>query len=403
MNEPRPLLVNIVAFGRLLRRAGLSVGPEHTRTFAQALALVGFERKSVTRAAGRSVFVHRRDERAVFDHAFELFWQRHTRLDGAPLLPRIRQSAARLPTFPAPAAAQAGAVTDPRPGRALPAAASATERLRHADFGTLTNAELRDAALLVDALRPALPSRPSRRWIASGGRGRRPATGRMMRRALATLGEPVRWYGLEHPRRARPIVLILDISGSMERYSRLLLRFAHAMTRTGARVETFVFGTRLTRITRQLRERSTDEALRRVGWTVLDWNGGTRIGESVRTLNQHWVRRTVRSGAIVIIASDGWERGESALLGREMARLRRACHRLYWLSPHAAQPGFAPEVAGLRAALPHVDALLPCHSVASLQTLADVIVGRLHRLDSRPVFRSIEARLNRQLVTRRTP
>ena len=154
-------------------------------------------------------------------------------------------------------------------------------------------------------------------------------------------------------------MLVCDISGVMERYSRFMLRFAHALQRSGAPVEVFVFGTRLTRITRQLRARSPDAALRRVAEKVVDWSGGTRIGESLRQLNRRWVRRTVRSGAIVLLVSDGWERGDPALLAREMATLRRSCHRLLWLDPLAARPGFEPATVGLQAALPYVDELVP--------------------------------------------
>jgi uncharacterized protein with von Willebrand factor type A (vWA) domain len=197
----------------------------------------------------------------------------------------------------------------------------------------------------------------------------------MLRAALGTFGEPLLWRWLDHPDRPRPIALICDISGSMERYSRLLLRFAHALSLSGAPVEVFVFGTRLTRITRELRVRDGDEALSRVGRRVLDWNGGTRIGDSIHELNQRWVRRTVRSGAIVLLASDGWERGDPALLAAEMARLARSCYRLYWLDPLASHAGFEPAVAGLEAALPHVDALLPCASVGSLVELAETLAG----------------------------
>jgi uncharacterized protein with von Willebrand factor type A (vWA) domain len=166
---------------------------------------------------------------------------------------------------------------------------------------------------------------------------------------------------------------VCDISGSMERYSRFMLRFAHALQRSGAPLEVFVFGTRLTRITRQLRVRAPDVALRRVAEKVVDWSGGTRIGESLHELNRRWVRRTIRSGAIVLLVSDGWERGDPAVLAREMATLRRSCHRLFWIDPLAARPGFEPATLGLRAALPHIDELIPAASVASLEELA----GRL--------------------------
>jgi uncharacterized protein with von Willebrand factor type A (vWA) domain len=197
----------------------------------------------------------------------------------------------------------------------------------------------------------------------------------MLRGALGTGGEALRWRWLRRTLRPRPIVLVCDISGSMERYSRFMLRFAHALRRTGAPVEVFVFGTRLTRITRQLAARSADAALRRVADRVVDWNGGTRIGESLRELNQRWVRRTVRSGALVLLVSDGWERGDPALLAREMARLQRSCHRLIWLDPLASRAGFEAATVGLKAALPFVDDFVPCGSVASLEQLAELLAG----------------------------
>jgi uncharacterized protein len=193
----------------------------------------------------------------------------------------------------------------------------------------------------------------------------------MLRGALGTGGEALRWRWLRRTLRPRPIVLVCDISGSMERYSRFMLRFAHALRRTGAPIEVFVFGTRLTRITRQLAARSADAALQRVADRVADWNGGTRIGESLRELNQRWVRRTVRSGALVLLVSDGWERGDPAVLAREMARLQRSCHRLMWLDPLASRAGFEPATVGLKAALPFVDDFVPCATVASLEQLAE--------------------------------
>lgn len=364
---------NLIAFGRLLKRLGLQVTPGSTETFAAAIGLLGFDRQSEIRAAGRAIYVRRRDDRDVFDRAFALFWRRHGEPNDAPVLPRIRQDSRQPPTFPAALPPTEGLV-EPVSTKPEVSIASSAERLEHADFAELTAAEARDALAMLARLRPALPRRPSRRWLIARHRGQRPARSRMLRAALSTSGEPIRWRWLRHPRRSRPIVLVTDISGSMERYSRLMLRFAHALAQSGAPVEVFVFGTRLTRITRELRARDGDTALERVGHAVVDWNGGTRIGESIRELNQRWVRRTIRSGAVVLLASDGWERGDPALLGEEMARLRRSCYRLYWLDPLASQPGFAPSVAGLRAALPHIDALLPCSSVASLEDLANRLI-----------------------------
>jgi uncharacterized protein with von Willebrand factor type A (vWA) domain len=365
------LLANVVAFGRLLRRAGFGTSSDQTREFARALELLRFGSRAEARAAGRAIFVRRRDDRELFDRAFALFWRRHVRTDGdEPILPKIRADDRKAPTFPAPVPPGDVFADDTPPPKAEMSLAGERERLKHADFALLTEAELIDAAKMLSALQLRLPTRPSRRWVTTRRSGLRPARARMLRRSLATFGEPLVWSWLSHPKRPRPIVLVADISGSMERYSRLMLRFAHALGFSGAPVEVFVFGTRLTRITRELAVRDPDTALTRVGHTVIDWNGGTKIGESIRELNQRWVRRTIRSGAIVLIASDGWERGDPGLLATEMARLRRSCYRLYWLDPLASQPGFVPEVAGLRAALPHVDALLPCATVASLEALA---------------------------------
>jgi len=367
------LAANVILFGRLLRRAGLPVDPEQTRSFIRVLLLLGVTRKDDVKAAGRTVYVRRREDLAVFDQAFDLFWRRRGRpgsLGGR--LPRMRQSESR------PGALDLSAELDqPAPRQeplrvVLPGTASSTELLRQADFAELTPEEERDALRLIAELTPRLPRRPARRGVV-GRRGNRPALRQMLRRGVATGGQPLIWRWVRRATRPRPIVLVCDISGSMERYSRFLLRFAHALARSGAPLEVFVFGTRLTRITRQLKRHSGDEALRRVAGTVVDWSGGTRIGESLRQLNRRWVRRTVRSGAVVLLVSDGWERGDPALLGQEMARLRRSCHRLIWLDPLASRPNFAPLTLGLQAALPYVDAFLPCASVASLERLGELL------------------------------
>jgi uncharacterized protein len=353
----------------------MDVDSGQTATFARALALLGFDRRADVRAAGRAIFVRRREDVRFYEAAFDLFWRRRAGPSGlSDRLPRLRQDERReQPADPGDPDAAGGGdefVATVRPG-----AASSSEELRTADFGTLTADEARDAQAMLEALRPRLPTRRARR-SRSAPSGHRPAGRAMLRQALGTGGEALRWRWLRRRERPRPIVLVCDISGSMERYSRFMLRFAHALQRSGARLEVFVFGTRLTRITRQLRTRSPNAALRRVAEKVVDWSGGTRIGESLHELNRRWVRRTVRSDAIVLLVSDGWERGDPALLAREMATLRRSCHRLLWIDPLAARPGFTPSTVGLRAALPFVDELVPAASVASLEELA----GRLVRL-----------------------
>jgi len=369
------LLANVTRFGRLLRRAGLDVDSGQTATFLRALTLLGFDRRADVRAAGRAIFVRRREDGRFYEAAFDLFWRRR----GGPSemsdrLPRLRQDERReQPADPGRPESDTGGeeelVTTVRPG-----AASLREELRTADFATLTPDEARDAQAMLEALRPRLPTRRARR-SRSARSGHRPAARAMLRRAMSTGGEALRWRWLRRTERPRPIVLVCDISGSMERYSRFMLRFAHALQRSGAPLEVFVFGTRLTRITRQLRIRSPDAALRRVAEKVVDWSGGTRIGESLHELNRRWVRRTIRSGAVVLLVSDGWERGDPALLAREMGTLRRSCHRLLWIDPLAARPGFEPATVGLQAALPYVDELVPAASVASLEELAGRLVA----------------------------
>ena len=366
------LVGNVVLFGRMLRRAGLSVDSDQTRRFADVLALLGFDRRGDVKAAGRAVFVRRREERAVYDAVFDLFWRPSTARGAvASALPRLRQRE-RGPgdvSF-GPAAWEDAETVEVVEATTAQVGASAREHLRTADFAELTPVEARDAAAMLAALRPRLPVRPSRRRR-PGRRGHRLAARFMLRSSLGAGGEPVTWRWWRRRTRPRPIALVCDISGSMERYSRFLLRFAHALGRSGAPVEVFVFGTRLTRITRELRVRDADAALERVAGKVVDWSGGTRIGASLHELNRRWVRRTIRSGAVVIIVSDGWECDDPAQLAREMATLRRSCRRLIWLDPLAGRPGFEPSTQGLVAALPYVDEFVACANIASLERLAE--------------------------------
>jgi hypothetical protein len=377
------LTANLTLFGRLLRRAGLPVDPEQTRLFARVVTLIGVERRADVKASARTVFVRRAEDRGVFEAAFDLFWRRSTvRGRPSPALPRLRQTRYSEPLRDPGEPAGEESVTD-AVDLAERGAPSLREVLRTMDFAELSAEERRDAEAMLDSLRPVLPLWPSRRQL-TGRRGRRLATRAMLRRSLGSGGEAVDWRWLERRTRPRPLVLVCDISGSMAGYTRLLLRFAHALGRGGAPLEVFVFGTRLTRVTRELRGRDADAALRRAALKVVDWSGGTRIGASLRELNLRWVRRTVRSGAVALIASDGWERDDPELLERQMATLRRSCHRIVWLDPLASRPGFVPATLGLRAALPYVDEFVPCASVASLQALAK----RLTRLTEKPRLHS---------------
>ena len=366
------LAENVLAFGRLLRAAGLAVTPEQSRLFGDALGRLGLANRRDVKAAGRAIYVRRREEIEAYDSAFDLFFRRSTVEGGASSrLPRLRQTNRRT----GEQAKQVGhtdadlSAVDFASSPVRLFASSSQEQLKAVDFAELTSSESRDAKVMIAALRPRLPRRGSRRPRLSH-KGYRLALRTMVRRSLATGGEALDWRWWRKTTRIRPLTLICDISGSMEAYSRFLLRFAHALTRAGAHVETFVFGTRLTRITRELTHRNPDEAIKRVSAKVIDWNGGTRIGASLHQLNRRWVRRTIRNSAVVLIVSDGWERDDPAQLAREMATLRRSCHRIIWLDPLAGHQGFEPATQGLVAALPWVDEFLPCGTIASLEKLA---------------------------------
>ena len=362
------LAYNVLVFGRALRKLGLKIGTDHIGDFLRAMVRIGIERQTDVRAAGRAIFAKRKSERDLFDEAFELFWRRATAV-GRPSkeLPRMTDRWAEEMAQDDTGRNDPDGVTLQVD---LPREASRRELLRTKNFADLTPEEVRDASAMVASLRPTLPRRPARRPRIHRS-GRRPAMRYMLRHALSTGGEALLWRWYRRSTRLRPLVFVLDISGSMERYSRFMLRFAHALARTGAPLEVFVFGTRLTRITRELRTGDPDTALSEVARRVVDWSGGTRIGASLRTLNRLWVRRTVRSSAIVLLVSDGWERDDPTELARQMATLQRSCHALIWLDPLASRPGFEPVTQGLRAALPFVDAFVPCGTVASLEALAE--------------------------------
>jgi uncharacterized protein with von Willebrand factor type A (vWA) domain len=256
-----------------------------------------------------------------------------------------------------------------------PEAYSSGEVLQHKSFDRMTGAELRDAERLIDLLAPRLETRRTRRYELHR-HGRYLAPRAMFRRNLSTGGQLLDWEWRRPVRHPRPIVVICDISGSMERHSRLLLRFIMALTAANVvKTESFVFGTRLTRVTRLLRDRQRDRALERVSDEVTDWAGGTRIGESFRDFNQRWARRTLRTSGVVIVISDGWDRGDPALVAAETARLRRNCHRLIWLNPLASAEGYRPLAAGMAAAYPFVDDFLAAGTVASLERLGELLAG----------------------------
>jgi uncharacterized protein with von Willebrand factor type A (vWA) domain len=262
---------------------------------------------------------------------------------------------------------------------------SASEALRKKDFAQFSQEELAEARRLIESMTWRLGTRLTRRKQRAL-RGDFIDYRATLRGAMKQGGVPLDLKWRERKERMRPLVLICDISGSMDRYSRLLLRFVHALEHGLDAVEVFVFGTRLTRITRELRKKNVDQAIADVVASVDDWSGGTRIGESIKEFNYRWSRRVLRSSATVVVISDGWDRGDPQLLGAEMARLQRSCRRVIWLNPLLGAPGYQPLTQGIRASLPYVDHFLPIHNLKSMEALAKLL-GAVE--DSQPVRRQV--------------
>ncbi|MGH2522924.1 MAG: vWA domain-containing protein [Anaerolineales bacterium] len=377
------LLHNLLLFGRLLRGLGLDVNPGRMIDLIHALGHIEIGRRQDFYAAARSLLVHRREDFPLFDQAFELFWRKPaegwTTLNLGALINERRRS--RRPLFsspplrkpeatPSPAEEGQSPPTEQPPVIQVTFTYSAREALRHKDFADLTGEELEAIKRLMSELAWRLGERRTRRR--RSGEGPFFDLRRTLRHNLKYGGEVMEWARREPKFKPRPLVILADISGSMERYTRLLLHFIYSLT-AGLHqpVEAFVFSTRLTRITRQLQTRAVDQALREVAQAVSDWSGGTRIGEALKTFNFDWARRVLGQGAVVLLISDGWDRGDVDLLRREMARLQRSCHRLIWLNPLLGAPEYEPLTRGMQAALPHIDDFLPVHNLASLEDLAE--------------------------------
>jgi uncharacterized protein len=390
----RAFFWNALLFTRALRSAGVPTDLSGAIDYSRALTLVDIGDREQVRAAGLTIFVRRRDEVPVYDAVFRRFWQGfELAIPGRAPWDGPLEAA----TEDGPGSRRGGREGEPEPGEgpgtARPGESEATddgtgppvtgdsgplawsrrEQLRTKLFERMSPAELRDAERLVDALRPRLETRLTRRHELHR-HGRALAPRQMLRRNLGSGGDLVEWVWRRRSRRPRAIVVICDVSGSMERYSRLLIRFAQALRRSsGVRTEAFVFGTHLTRVTRELSGRDPDIGLERVAQVVTDWSGGTRIGESLRAFNMRWARRVLPSSGVVMIVSDGWDRGDPDVVRREAARLQRSCHRLIWLNPLAGSEHYQPLAAGMAAALPSIDDLVPVHDLASLERLGDLL------------------------------
>ncbi len=381
---------NVALFAQLLRRAGMSVGTDQVLLATRAAAAVSIARRDELYWALHAALVTRQEQRELFKQAFELFWQdpalRRQRAAMLSLLPSVRAPGQqrRDPTLQRLKdawRAQARRREEPRARPEQPAEQvdaimtySAVERLRHKDFAQMTTRELQraTAAIARTRLRPVLVST---RRLRPDPRGARVDLRRTLQASVRAGGgaAPLRWRA--PTRREPPMVVLCDISGSMERYARMLLHFLHALGRGRSRLRVFVFGTRLTDITRILRARDVDVALAQVGRRVADWSGGTKIGASLRAFNLEWSRRVLGQGAVVLLITDGLDRDPTSSLSVEAARLRRACARLVWLNPLLRFEGFAPRARGVAALLPNVDEHRPVHNLVSLEQLAAALEG----------------------------
>jgi uncharacterized protein with von Willebrand factor type A (vWA) domain len=370
------LLRNCVLFGRLLRNLGVAITPTQIVDLVDALRYVDLRSREDFKCAARAVLVSRHEHLILFEIAFHLFWQaRHrdelAQWDMGGLMPNRPREQRQQRTSNGGMSGDSVAESD---DEALDRtfAYSAEELLRRKDFARLDDAELAAIKRLMSAIRWSLPPRRTRRTLRMA-RGELIDLRTTIRHSLRHGGEPLRLARRSRKHKRRPLVVICDISGSMERYSRVLLQFIYAVTTRLDRVESFVFSTRLTRITRQLRGRDVDGALAAASHAVHDWGGGTRIGDAIKSFNYVWGRRVLGQGAVVLIISDGWDRGDVELLGREMDRLHRSCYRLLWLNPLLGYDGYEPLVRGIQAILPHIDDFLPVHNLASLEQLAHAL------------------------------
>jgi uncharacterized protein with von Willebrand factor type A (vWA) domain len=389
------ILHNLMFFGEVLRRLGLDFGSGNMLDLVRATEDVSIGRKQDFRYAARCLLVHRKQDLPLFDEAFQVFWRRPA-TGQSPLDLRSMGEERRYRTpqvIPPPVSDSdtergEGDSQEGQPIVDLSRTYSAREVLREKDFADFTPAEIAQARAMMAELSWDLGRRRTRRLIP--GEGASLDLRRTFRRNLKYGGELLELARRQPKDKPRPLVLICDVSGSMERYTRMLLHFIHTIAGGWGHVEAFLFATRLTRITRFLGYRSVDQAVNEVARVVPDWAGGTRIGDTLKTFNFRWARRVMRNGAVVLVISDGWDRGEPELLAREMARLQRSCHRLIWLNPLLGSPNYQPLTQGMQAALPYVDDFLPVHNLNSLEALARHLnrLGSRTQIASPPFYRS---------------
>jgi len=365
-------LGNCLLFTRALRQAGLPIGLDQALAFAQALEWIDLGSRDEVYHTARSLLVSHYEHLRLFDAIFNRFWRPLTRTA------RRRQMMPRAPRHKPHAQpftivtymAHKARLGDPEIDVADKSGTSSDlEVLQRKDFSQMTPEELDRIKRLIQQMRWKMSLRETRRRRLDR-RGDILHMRAVLRDAARYDGSPTKLYWQRRTLKQRPLVMIADISGSMEKYARLLLQFLYSVTHSLPRVECFVFGTRLTRITAQLKVRNIDQAIDQAAHEVIDWAGGTRIGASLQGFNRHWGRRVLGRGAVVLLISDGWEQGDPELLATEVRRLQRRCYRLIWLNPLLGRETYQPRVGGIRAVLSHIDDFLPIHNFQSLEALA---------------------------------
>ncbi len=378
----RDVTAVLTQFVRTLRHAGLDVPAQRVTTFLNAVGTLDVASPRDTYWAGRVTLCGSREDLPVYDAAFAAFFG-----GVAPVTAMPRPAPMTRPRLAARFGAPDVSIGADETGVPVAVSASDAEILRHRDIAGLSATERDDVRRMIAMLAVGTATRPSRRF--DPGRSGPVDRARTVRRLLHGGGEPARLERRHRRPKPRRLVLLIDVSGSMAPYADALLCFAYAASRRGSghastpggarsrnaapRTEVFTIGTRLTRVTRAMRQRDPDAALRAAGQTVADWHGGTRLAESIKAFLERWGRRGVARGAVVVVCSDGWERGDPGPLAEQVAHLARLAHRLIWVNPHRGKPGYQPLAGGMAACLPYVDDLVSGHSVAALADLVDRI------------------------------
>ena len=363
---------NLIVFGRLLRRVGFDVPVGRVLDLTEALTHVNVSARDEVFHTCRALLVQRHEQLGLFEDLFDAFWRDHANpfaTQGA-TVSDARTTAARVSTTAGVLPPEQGSAEDgaDQPVEGVFQTWSEIGGLAHKDFADFTPAEMTRARIALERLDWIPGERRTRRWIR--GRGPRIDLRRALMRSLRTGGEVITLPTRRRRSRPRPLVLLCDVSGSMDRYSRMLLHFAHGLAHRRGRLEVFLFATGLTRVTRQIRLRRLQEAVDAVSNVVPDWSGGTRIGPALRQFHQRWARRVLHQAPVVLLISDGWDRGDPHVLREQVARLQRSCHRLIWLNPLIGTVNYAPLTRGLQAALPYVDDFLAARTLTDLAELA---------------------------------